>query len=118
MKTIKLPNHNNKLSCEVFAHIAIAPQQKISQDKFPMAFTIEQADNKENNFIADLLTFARSRLMDLSSIDTYLCSGMERTKFIEWFLDNNKGTTYFTEVAVYIYKKQPVNTFSEVPSAA
>lgn len=118
MKTIKLPNHNNKLSCDVFAHIGIAPLKKISEDEFPMEFKIEQVDNKENNFAAELLTFARCRLMDLSSVETYLCAGMDRTKFIHWFMDNNKGVEYTTDVAVYIYKKQHVNTFLQVEQTA
>lgn len=118
MKTLKLPNHNNKLLCDVFAHIAPAPATKISADKFPMPFTIVQADNKELSFKAQLLTLARCRLMDLSSIETYLCGGMDRTKFIHWFLDDNKGTTYFTEVAVYVYKKDGVNTLSKAAQPA
>lgn len=109
MNTVKLPNQNNKLQNNVFAHISFAPAQKIMQSNLPVPVIIQEQGNDENKFDAQLVTMVRSRLMDLSSIETYLAAGMERTKFIHWFMDNNKNATYKTEVAVYIYIKLKSN---------
>lgn len=116
MKTIKIPNQNGKLTAQLFGHISFAPTiidpvkhipvpRGIPERDLPIAFTIQDPENKVTSFTANLITFARCKLIDLSSIETYLASGMERNEFIQKFISENPSCNYQSDVAVYIYEK-------------
>ncbi len=114
MKTINIPNQNNKLAADIFGHITFSPTiidpiqhvpapRGVPESDLPIAFNIQSTGAPV--FVANLITFARCKLIDLSSIETYLASGMDRDQFIQKFIAENKTATYHSEVAVYIYQK-------------
>ncbi len=114
MKTINIPNQNNKLAADIFGHITFSPTvidpvihipvpRGIPESDLPIAFNIQSTGAPV--FVANLITFARCKLIDLSSIETLLASGLERDLFIQKFISENKNATYHSEVAVYIYQK-------------
>lgn len=127
MKTIYIPNQNNKLAAEIFGHITFSPTitdpvkhipvpRGIPESSLPMVFKIQSPTEPEKSFIANLITFARCRLVDLSSIETYLAAGMERSDFIAKFITENPGATYNSEVAVYIYSKLTQHVDNTTPT--
>lgn len=127
MKTILIPNQNNKLAAEIFAHITFSPTiidpikhirvpRGVPESDLPMLFRIQSPTNSGQSFLANLITFARCRLYDLSSIETYLAAGVEWSVFIKNFMADNPGTTRDTEVAVYIYQKLTPNVDNQQPT--
>ena len=106
MKILHITNENGKLSNSVFAHITFAPKEGIPESNLPMDFLIQDPANYKNSFAAKLITFARCKLKHLSSIETYLSAGIDRSAFIQNFIILNKSATYDSDIAVYIYKKR------------
>jgi hypothetical protein len=113
MKTIELFNHNNKLSNDVFIHIAAAPGT-ILESALPFTYLVKELKEAAGSihdqlsggvqtpsleFEVEMIDFLRMPATKLSSVFTYMSHGMDR----ETFLKNNPN---LTDVAVYIYKKK------------
>lgn len=101
----KLPDLNGKFNCRYFTHIDHAPTRPIPESELPMQLLIEDSDNPANAVKAKLITLARCSLGTLSSIDTYLASGMERAAFLNKFYSNNPAANHNTPIAIYVYEK-------------
>lgn len=101
MKILKLPNNaNNRLSCEYFSYINLAPPERIKESELVQQFRIEVKDGSVEPFVAERITFARLKLCDISEMDTYLAAGIGRDEFILTF-----GSQKEVEVAIYIFRR-------------
>ena len=103
MKKILIQNQNNKLACGHFSHITFAPPEGVlKQSQLPIPILVDAGtDIVETNLIA----LAVIKLREVSSIDTYLAFGIDRTQFMTKFLNDNPGTDADTRIGVYIYQK-------------
>lgn len=114
VKTVKIPNSNNKLACPKFSHISFAPPAEIlKESQLPLPVLIQSGSE---SIAANLIAMAIIKLRELSSIDTYLSAGVDRTTFMTQFLTDNPGTDADTRVAVYIYHKLTPNVNNQQPT--
>lgn len=107
MKKITIQNQNNKLACPVFSHISFAPPDDVLREsQLPIPVLIQSGSQ---SIEASLIAMAIIKLREVSSIDTYLAAGVDRSAFMIQFLTDYPGTDADTRVAVYIYKKLTLN---------
>lgn len=106
MKTLIIPNSNNKLQCESFLHIAARPSKVILASDLPQKFIIQdKSETPAVKFEAELVDILPTVICDLPSVITYAASGMDYLKFQEQYIKQNIVHTKLDEVAVYIYRK-------------
>lgn len=106
MKTILWDtNFNNKLGCNSFAHIDLAPIKPPTREAMDQTvFTIRVADGSHQPVKAKVESIITFRLTELSNIHTWPSHGMNTADFINWqYLKNNIRRD--TMLAVYYYKK-------------
>lgn len=105
MKTLLIPNLNNKLSCNYFSHIGFSPDQKIPESELKQKYIIEDQNKEIENFEAELVTFARCPIGFLSEMDTYMANGVDKDKFMMDFKLEHPEVHEETEIAIYIYRR-------------
>lgn len=105
MKTLLIPNLNNKLSCKYFSHITFSPDKKIPESELKKKYVIEDPLKSINSFEVELITFGRLPLAYISELDTFVSSGVGREKFILDFKADHPEATKETEIAIYVYKR-------------
>lgn len=98
MKTLTIPNYNNKLACDVFVHIAPAPKVAVTQSDLPKRFKIN-SDKQE--FEAELVELIKFKFGRIPSILIYASHGMDADNFYHSSTNINMQDDY----AVYVYKK-------------
>jgi hypothetical protein len=103
-------NFNNKLFCDLFLHITLAPPQPVPEHKLGQQYHIEVLDQSHPGGVAELLFFYRFELGAAVDIYTMPSHGLDAVDFIEWFLKENPTANYGTELAVYFYKKVSINS--------
>jgi hypothetical protein len=128
MKTLETINYNNKLSGNVFIHIAEAPAKGILESNMPIPVLVKeiisaapsgvvysalealanspaviQAVNDPITFEAEIIDIARITIFDLSSVVTYLSHGLNKEDFIKQI---RSGALAEKPLAIYIFKKK------------
>lgn len=111
MELVKIAtNFNQKLNCDFFIHISMAPPQPVPESKLGQMYQIEIKDLSHPGVEAELLFFYRFHLGSAVDIYTMPSHGMDAADFIQWFLKEYPDADYNTELAVYFYKKAPITT--------
>lgn len=103
-------NFNKKLNCDLFIHISLAPDQPVPERKLGQIYQIEVKDQSYPNVSAEMLFFYRFPLGAAVDIYTMPSHGMDAVDFIDWFLKEYPGVDYTAELAVYFYKKVPIDS--------
>lgn len=112
-RELKILNENNKLQCDYFIQITLAPppadfnkqgiyRAAFIEADFEKVFVIP---NGEESVYAKLLTFTRVRFDRLHDTDTLLASGKTAIEFQLEFLKRYPDTMIDTEMAIYCYQK-------------
>ncbi len=117
MKTKTLINHNNKLNCDAFIHIAEEPTGTICESDLPFKYKIvEQKLAASESFLdmldstpseeplsfdAEMIGFIRFKANELPSTLVHLSHGMTK----EQFLQQHKESGITNDLAVYTYLK-------------
>lgn len=111
MTVVKMAtNFNNKLHCDLFIHISLAPDQPVPECKLGKFYQIEVKDQSFPVVTAEMLFFYRFPLGAAVDLYTMPSHGMDAVDFIEWFLKENPGVDYTAELAVYFYRKVSINS--------
>ena len=106
IRRLVLENDNNRLSCNVFAQITLAPP--------PMAVTGEPANLIGKKFFielagekvyVELVDYEVNAFMWITNMYTLLTSGLEEKEWKENFKKKFPSTNDYTRMAVYLYKK-------------
>lgn len=98
MVELAIPNINQKLQCNMFIHVALAPKRSVLDTELPIRYKIKSDDQE---FEADMIDFLRIKLKDLPSVITYPSHGIPAHEFRQ-----ARNTVHpDTEYAVFIYKK-------------
>lgn len=98
-------NFNNKLFCDTFLHISLAPPIPVPESKLGQQYQIDVLDQSHPGEKVELLFFYRFTLGAAVDIYTMPSHGMDACDFIQWFLSKNPTANHGTEMAVYFYKK-------------
>lgn len=99
-------NYNNKLSCQNFIHIDLAPRQRIPESRLSSTiYEIRCLDGSTEPVRAQLLDLARIPLNNISNVLTWQSHGMLASDFKRWFMQNGKGINQNTEMAIYFYSR-------------
>lgn len=119
MKTKTIINHNNKLNCDAFVHIAEEPTGTILESHLPMRYRIEEQQIASSGsaidmldddgagtaeplcFEAEMVGFIRFKANELPSMLVYLSHGMS----VEQFREQHKASGITNDLAVYTYLK-------------
>lgn len=103
-------NINRKLDCSAFVHISQAPPAPVPECKLGQIYQIKTDDGSHEPVMAKLLYFNRFNLGSAIDAFTIPSHGMDAVDFINWYMQNNPGTDYGTNLAVYFYQQQmPTN---------
>ena len=107
MKTIYWQsNYNNKLACDCFLHIDLAPKETIPESKFEkIEVEIRTSDNSHPPTAAKLKDILRLPLKDISAVFTWPSHGLDRLSFINFILQQNRKINNETPMAIYYYEK-------------
>lgn len=107
MKTIYLQsNYNNKLACNCFLHIDLAPTTSIPESKFEkIQVEIRTADNSHPPIAAKLKDILRLPLKDIAAVFTWPSHGLDRLEFISFLMNQNGKINNDTPMAIYYYEK-------------
>jgi len=95
---------NNKLGCENFVHIALAPPRPVSEGELVEPIQVTVADNKNFKSTVRIVDLLRLPLSNLLNIHTLPSHGKYCNVFIEDFLTKNPNATLETPMAVYYYQ--------------
>lgn len=100
-------NYNNKLKCDGFVHVDIAPPSSINWDMIEANhYEIETLDNSHPPVMAELKSI--ELIVPFSKVPnwyTYASHGMSEVEFAEYMFKKYKNFTWETHVALYLYKK-------------
>ena len=106
MQTLSLKtNLNQKLHCLFFVHVSAAPPVPVPESKLGQLYQVVTEDGSFDPIEAQLSYFTRFNLGSAIDAFTIPSHGMDAADFIEWFLKENPGSDYATELAAYYYKK-------------
>lgn len=107
MRTIYLQsNYNNKLACNCFLHIDLAPGNTIPESKFEkLEVEIRTSDNSHPPVLAKLKDILRLPLKDIAAVFTWPSHGLDRFSFISFLLQQNSRINNDTPMAIYYYEK-------------
>lgn len=98
-------NYNNKLACQCFPHIDIAPAGGIPESKLnDTIIEIRTADNSHPPVKTKLINLIRLKLWQVSDALSYPSHGMDSTAFQEWMITHN-DISFDKSMAVYFYQK-------------
>lgn len=98
-----IPNENNKHQCKMWVHIAIAPAERVGENRLPCEFEVN--NEQEPNFKVKLLSMIRYRFEDLPTYFIALSSGLDRDDFFKQYLAKNTNVNWSSEMAVYLYER-------------
>lgn len=98
-------NFNNKMDCQVFLHISMAPLDFIPESKMGGSVRIVTRDGSHEPITCKLVDFARVKMNDLVSVDTYASYGLNEFAFKEWWFQKYAHTTLDSEMAIYVYAR-------------
>lgn len=107
MKThILQTNFNNKLACECFTHIDLAPSKGIPESVAASTdILVTTEDNSHAPVTVRLFDMARFPLSQIHSAFTFQSHGMTAQEFTLWLMNARKGVNTETPMAIYFYKK-------------
>jgi hypothetical protein len=96
-------NYNNKLACQCFIHIDVAPKVRIPESQLERPLEIRTADNSHPPIQAKIVDMLRLPLRDITSIFSWPSHGLDSLNFKLWMME--KQTPADQEMAVYFYSK-------------
>ena len=102
MKTIKVTNHNNKLSCEYFGLIAPAPPEPLTD--IIQRFIISDREGNFPNFEADRITMTRFYMSEIPEIFAYTANA-KKPGALKLELIRDYNITENQQLAYYLFKK-------------
>lgn len=103
MSTLRIPNTNNKLGCQVFAHIFPAPERGIPESQLHKECIVECEGMQP--FRAEIIDMIRFPLGETFGVITMHSDGMKSEPFVQQYLKSHPGATLQTEVAAYYFQK-------------
>lgn len=99
-------NYNNKLACNCFIHIDLAPRTGIPERQLnESVFEIRTTDNSHPPVQVKLFDLARMPLERITSCLSWTSHAMDTFDFIRWFLTEKPGNTLRTEMGIYFYQR-------------
>jgi hypothetical protein len=99
-------NYNNKLHCDCFTHIDVAPTAGIPGSKLEETVVeIRTADNTHPSVKTKLVDIIRLPLWRISDCLSYPSHGIDSADFQHMMITNNEKVNADTAMAVYFYKK-------------
>ncbi len=106
-KTIYIPtNYNNKLACDCFLHIDMAPLGPVIETKIQNTpIEIRTADNSHPPVTVKLNDLLRLPLHDISALFTWPSHAMDKLTYISHLLTQKPNINNTTPMAVYFYQK-------------
>jgi hypothetical protein len=101
-------NYNNKMCCDGFMHIDLAPRKRPTTNKLldKLLFKISTKDDSHEPIVVELHNinyFPLKYLLDMMALASHGITAMELCDFL--FIKNHEWLTFDTEIACYSYKK-------------
>lgn len=106
-KTIYIPtNYNNKLACDCFVHVDLAPRNPVHESKIENTLVeIRTADNSHPPVTVKLNDLLRLPLSQVAAVFTWPSHGMDKLSFISYIMQHISTVNNETPMAVYFYQK-------------
>jgi outer membrane receptor for monomeric catechols len=99
-------NYNNKLKCDGFVHVDIAPPITPTWQMIEAYhYEIETLDNSHPPVQAELISLQIVPFHQLPNWYTYTSHGMSEVEYAEYMFKKYKNFTWETQVALYLYRK-------------
>jgi hypothetical protein len=98
-KPLPLQNLNNKLLCQAFVEINLAPKEKFEEKHRQLRFVLP------NGAIVQLLDVQVLSYQAISDIYTIPATGMQEGDFRRWWEKSNPGVTDDTLMGIYYYRR-------------
>lgn len=107
IKTITFKtNYNNKLHCQCFTHIDIAPPGGIPESRMEdTVIEVKTADNSYPVIKTKLVNMIRLPLWKISDCLSFPSHGLDSVEFQTMMVGNNEKVNADTPMAVYFYCK-------------
>jgi hypothetical protein len=98
-------NYNNKMGCECFTHIDVAPASRIPESRLEdTTIEIRTADQSHPPVKAKLIDLIRIPLGGITDYLTYPSHGVDSRSFQDKMVTENQFTRE-KQMAVYFYKR-------------
>lgn len=107
-RTIYIPtNYNNKLACDCFLHVDLAPRTTIPESQFDsMKLEIRTADNSHPPVSVKLNDILRLPLHQVAAVFTWPSHAMDKLQYVSFLMEQKKELINTdTPMAVYYYQK-------------
>lgn len=106
-KTITLKtNYNQKIGCDNFLHIDLAPAGGIPESKLNgTVIEIRTMDNSHPPVKTKLVNLVRLPLWKICDLISYPSHGMDSVSFQAWMVENNEKLNADSPLAVYFYQR-------------
>lgn len=99
-------NYNNKLQCQAFIHIDLAPTTIPQRDKVEgITIEIATADGSHPTIKAQLLDMLFFKISQCPNAYTLPSHGLTNTDFCHYILNKHKNLSFNSQLAVYYYQK-------------
>jgi len=101
-----LTNYNNKLKCDSFIHVDIAPPNTLTWQKIEESnYQIETLDNSHPPVIVELLDIQIFPFHKIPNWYTYTSHGINEEEFAQMMFKKYQNFSWDTQTALYLYKK-------------
>lgn len=106
IKSLNLPNRNNKKHLHIMLELNLAPEHRIPGavlDKTLFKITWKEDGQPDDLKYYTLIDIARLPVKDMCDIICYASHGMNSSDCLAWFIEKY-GVSTETEIALYCYK--------------
>ena len=101
-KELKLQNSNNRLACDAFLQIGLAPAEPLIEADFNKLY---KCNNDGKEFYFKLVDLMKLEFKNIGGIITLPSTGLEAHEWRKQWKERYPDTTDNTMLCVYYYKK-------------